>query len=131
MAARTTLRQSSITIADWAPDEMKPRRRTAELRRCYEHFSESTGFHVLVECEIPVLAAEDANVGEVDLIYARKHVFVLELKSTYPRGTVKEAWIHRTSTRRKGRSAGRREMRDQAMTTPCIRMGFLTSGLLK
>ena len=60
------------------------------------------GFHVVVGYEIPALGTEDANAGEIHLICALDgHVFVLELKSTYQRRSVKEAWAHRTSTLRK------------------------------
>lgn len=60
------------------------------------------GFHVLVGYEVPALVTEDANAGEIDLICARDgHVLALELKSTYQRRSVKEAWSHRASTLRK------------------------------
>lgn len=76
-----------------------------ETRRIEERLGalfRERGFLVLVGYEIPPLVAEDANAGEIDLICARDgHVLILELKSTYQRRSVKEAWAHRTSTLRK------------------------------
>ena len=76
-----------------------------ETRRIEERLGalfRERGFNVLVGYEIPAPATEDANAGEIDLICARDgHVFVLELKSTYQRRSVKEAWAHRASTLRK------------------------------
>lgn len=76
-----------------------------ETRRIEERLGalfRERGFLVLVGYEIPSLVPEDANAGEIDLICARDgHVFILELKSTYQRRSVKEAWAHRTSTLRK------------------------------
>jgi len=72
-----------------------------ETRRIEERLGalfRKRGFQVLVGYEV----AEDANAGEIDLICARDgHVFILELKSTYQRRSIKEAWAHRTSTLRK------------------------------
>jgi hypothetical protein len=49
-----------------------------------------------------VLSDEEPRSEEIDLICARDgRLLVLELKSTYLRRTVKDAWIHRTSTLRK------------------------------
>lgn len=60
------------------------------------------GFQVLVGYEVSPPVAEDANAGEVDVVCARDgHVLILEIKSTYQRRSVKEAWAHRTSTLRK------------------------------
>lgn len=60
------------------------------------------GFRVLVSHELPALSADDADAGEIDLLCARDgRLLVLELKSTYLRRSVKEAWTHRTSTLRK------------------------------
>ncbi len=72
-----------------------------ETRRIEERLGalfRKRGFQVLVGYEV----AEDANAGEIDLICARDgHVLILELKSTYQRRSIKEAWAHRTSTLRK------------------------------
>jgi hypothetical protein len=44
----------------------------------------------------------DYDPGEIDLICALEgHIFVLEVKSTFLRGTKKEAWFHKTRTLRK------------------------------
>ena len=60
------------------------------------------GFRVLVNYELLPLLADAPDVGEIDLICARDgRLFVLELKSTYVRRSVKEAWTHRHSTLRK------------------------------
>ncbi len=63
---------------------------------------EQRGFRVLVGHEPPADVGDDADAGEVDLLCAlEEHLFVLELKSTYQRRSVKDAWMHRTSTLRK------------------------------
>jgi Holliday junction resolvase-like predicted endonuclease len=76
-----------------------------ETRRIEEQLGalfKERGFQVLVGYEVLPLAAEDVNAGEIDLICARDgHVLILELKSTYQRRSMKEAWAHRTSTLRK------------------------------
>ena len=76
-----------------------------ETRRIEERLGalfRERGFQVLVGYEIPPLATEDANAGEIDLICARDgHVLILELKSTFQRRSVKEAQAHRASTLRK------------------------------
>jgi hypothetical protein len=60
------------------------------------------GFQVLVSHELPVLSADDTDVGEIDLLCARDgRLLVLELKSTYLRRSLGEAWMHRNSTLRK------------------------------
>lgn len=60
------------------------------------------GFRVLVSYELLPELADVADVGEIDLLCARDgRLLVLELKSTYVRRSVKEAWTHRHSTLRK------------------------------
>lgn len=60
------------------------------------------GFQVLVSHELLPLSADDPDVEEIDLLCARDgRLFLLELKSTYLRRSVKEAWMHRHSTLRK------------------------------
>lgn len=60
------------------------------------------GFQVLVGHELPNLSGDDEDAGEIDLLCARDGLLlVLELKSTYLRRSVKEAWMHRSSTLRK------------------------------
>lgn len=60
------------------------------------------GFQVLVNYELCPLSVDDPDVEEIDLLCARDgRLFVLELKSTYLRRSVKEVWMHRHSTLRK------------------------------
>lgn len=63
---------------------------------------EQRGFRVLVGHELPAGMSDEANAGEIDLLCALDgHLLVLELKSTYLRRSVKDAWMHRTATLRK------------------------------
>lgn len=74
------------------------RRIEARLGMLFTH----RGFRVLVGHELPEGVCDKAQAGEIDLLCALgEHVLVLELKSTYQRRSVKDAWIHRTSTLRK------------------------------
>lgn len=67
------------------------------------------GFKVLVNWHPP---AEFRQAGEVDVVAARDgHLFVFELKSTFVRESVQEAWLHLSTTLRK---AGRQLVRKQA-----------------
>jgi hypothetical protein len=67
--------------------------------RLAEQF-EARGFKVRVGYQ-PVRTSED-DPGEVDLICAKDgHLFVMEIKSTFLRKTLKEAWLHKTVTLRK------------------------------
>ncbi len=61
---------------------------------------EARGFRVVLNWHPPVADAD--NAGEVDLICSRDgRVLVLEVKSTYLRRTLRDAWLHRTTTLRK------------------------------
>ena len=63
---------------------------------------EQRGFRVLVGHELPAGMGDEEDTGEIDLLCALEgHLLVLELKSTYQRRSMKDAWIHRTSTLRK------------------------------
>jgi hypothetical protein len=68
------------------------------------------GFQVLVSYELPSLSADANDVEEIDLLCARDgRLLVLEIKSTYLRQSVKEAWTHRHVTLRKaGRQLNRK-----------------------
>ncbi|WP_157007917.1 hypothetical protein [Xenophilus azovorans] len=60
------------------------------------------GFRVLVGHEFPAGKGDEEDAGEIDLLCALEgHLLVLELKSTYQRRSMKDAWMHRTSTLRK------------------------------
>lgn len=63
---------------------------------------EQRGFRVLVGHEFPADVGDEKDAGEIDLLCALEgHLLVLELKSTYQRRSMKDAWMHRTSTLRK------------------------------
>lgn len=63
---------------------------------------EQRGFRVLVGHEFLVGMGDEEDAGEIDLLCALEgHLLVLELKSTYQRRSMKDAWMHRTSTLRK------------------------------
>lgn len=76
-----------------------------ETRRIEERLGalfEQRGFRVLVGHELSADVGDGADAGEIDLLCALEgHLLVLELKSTYLRRSVKDAWLHRTSTLRK------------------------------
>lgn len=76
----------------------------AETRRIEVRLGElfeQRGFQVLVGYRLP-FASQDDDAGEIDLLCARDgRLFVLELKSTYVRRSMKEAWAHRSATLRK------------------------------
>jgi len=61
---------------------------------------EDRGFNVLLNYH-PATSEED-NPGEIDVICALDgHILILEIKSTYMRRSLKEAWLHKTTTLRK------------------------------
>ncbi|QEA13954.1 hypothetical protein [Comamonas flocculans] len=63
---------------------------------------EQRGFRVLVGHEFAAGMGDEEDAGEIDLLCALEgHLLVLELKSTYQRRSMKDAWMHRTSTLRK------------------------------
>ena len=67
------------------------------------------GFQVLLNWQPP---EEFREAGEVDVVAARDgHLFVFEIKSTFVRESVQEAWLHLSTTLRK---AGRQLVRKQA-----------------
>jgi hypothetical protein len=76
-----------------------------ETRRIEQNLGElfrQRGFRVLTGHELPSASHESPNVGDIDLICATDNqLLVLELKSTYMRRSVKEAWAHRHTTLRK------------------------------
>lgn len=95
IAAVNNLRRLGARRADARDETRRIEQRLAAL------FAQR-GFHVLVSYELPSLSADANNVEEIDLLCARDgRLFVLELKSTYVRRSVKEAWTHRHSTLRK------------------------------
>ncbi|MEF9978154.1 MAG: hypothetical protein RR969_03885 [Thermomonas sp.] len=69
------------------------------------------GFKVLVSHLLPVSPEAGAQVEEIDLLCARDGcLLVLELKSTYVRRSMKDAWLHRTTTLRKAGRQLRRKV---------------------
>lgn len=69
------------------------------------------GFQVLVGYELQTRLADENEVEEIDLLCSRDgQLLVLELKSTYLRQSVKDAWLHRTSTLRKAGRQLRRKV---------------------
>lgn len=59
------------------------------------------GFHVVMNYQPPRASDED-DAGEVDIICGRdRHLFVLEVKSTYVRRDFREAWQHKYQTLRR------------------------------
>ncbi len=70
---------------------------------------QARGFRVLLNWQPPTDLRE---AGEVDVVAGRDgHLFVFELKSTFVRESVRDAWQHMTTTLRK---AGRQLVRKQA-----------------
>lgn len=69
------------------------------------------GFRVLVGYELQTRLADENEVEEIDLLCCRDgQLLVLELKSTYLRQSVKDAWLHRASTLRKAGRQLRRKV---------------------
>jgi len=94
-AAINNLRRLGARRGDSRDETRRIEQRLGELFR-------QRGFQVLVSHALVALSDEDPRSEEIDLICARDgRLLVLELKSTYLRRTVKDAWIHRTSTLRK------------------------------
>ena len=85
-----------------------------ETRRTEQRLGEafaSRGFKVLVGHALPVSPDADAQVEEIDLLCARDgFLLVLEVKSTYMRRSMKDAWLHRTTTLRKAGMQLRRKV---------------------
>jgi hypothetical protein len=94
-AAINNLRRLGARRGEAREEAQRIERRLGELFR-------HRGFRVLTNYELPTLSADDAAVGDIDLLCARdERLLVLELKSTYMRRSVKEAWTHRHATLRK------------------------------
>lgn len=97
-------RQSNDTAAINNLRRLSARRdETAEeTRRIESQLAEKfrgRGFQVLLNWQPP---AERHDAGEVDVIAARDgHLFILEIKSTFIRGSMLEAWLHASTTLRK------------------------------
>ena len=97
-------RQSNDTAAINNLRRLSARRdETAEeTRRIESQLAEKfrgRGFQVLLNWQPP---AERHDAGEVDVIAARDgHLFILEIKSTFIRGSMLVAWLHASTTLRK------------------------------
>ena len=95
IAAVNNLRRLGARRADARDETRRIEQRLAAL------FAQR-GFHVLVSYELASLSTDANNMEEIDLLCACDgRLLVLELKSTYVRRSVKEAWTHRHSTLRK------------------------------
>lgn len=91
-SAINNLRRLGSRRAESATETQRIERQLGELLK-------TRGFQVVQNWEPPVLWRD---AGEVDVIAARDgHLFVLEVKSTYMRRSMREAWLHATSTLRK------------------------------
>jgi Holliday junction resolvase-like predicted endonuclease len=76
---------------------------------------QSRGFRVLTNWFPPDMARD---AGEVDVIAMRDgHLFILEVKSTFLRQSLRDAWLHSTTTLRK---AGRQLARKVAAVLPAL-----------
>jgi hypothetical protein len=61
---------------------------------------ENKGFKVISSLELP--RNEEGDIGDIDLLCARDgHLFMIEVKSTFVRTTLKSAWDHKINTLRK------------------------------
>ncbi|MCI5188532.1 MAG: NERD domain-containing protein [Candidatus Electrothrix sp. AS4_5] len=68
----------------------------------------SKGFNVVTGYNPP--KSLNADPGEIDLIcYLERHIFLIEVKSTYVRKTLQDAWIYYTTTLRKATRQLRRK----------------------
>ncbi|WP_446011831.1 hypothetical protein [Candidatus Electrothrix sp.] len=68
----------------------------------------SKSFNVVIGYNPPKLL--DADPGEMDLIcHLERHIFLIEVKSTYIRKTLQDAWIYYTTTLRKAARQLRRK----------------------
>ena len=86
------------------------REETRRIERRLGHLFAERGFSVLVGHELPVGSAASTDVEEIDLLCARDgSVLILELKSSFFRRSMKEAWMHRTTTLRKAGQQLRRK----------------------
>ena len=98
-AAINNLRRLAARRDETAQETRRIESRLAELLQ-------GRGFRVLLNWQPP---AERRDAGEVDVIAVRDgHLFVLEIKSTFIRRLVQEAWLHASTTLRK---AGRQLQR--------------------
>lgn len=73
-----------------------------ETRRIEERLGalfKQRGFQVLVGYELPAQEGDKADAGEIDLLCALDgRLLILELKSTYQRRSMQDAWMHRSSS---------------------------------
>lgn len=91
-AAINNLRRLSARRDETAEETRRIESQLADMLR-------GRGFRVLLNWQPP---AERHDAGEVDVIAARDgHLFILEIKSTFIRGSMLEAWLHASTTLRK------------------------------
>lgn len=91
-AAINNLRRLAARRDEAAAETRRIESRLAELLRV-------RGFRVMLNWQPP---AQRHDAGEVDVIAARDgHLFILEIKSTFIRRSIQEAWLHASTTLRK------------------------------
>ena len=91
-AAINNLRRLAARRDEAAAETRRIESRLAEMLRGH-------GFRVMLNWQPP---AERRAAGEVDVIAARDgHLFILEIKSTFIRRSMQEAWLHASTTLRK------------------------------
>lgn len=116
-AAINNLRRLGARRTETASETRQIEKQIAGLLR-------SRGFQVVLNWDPP---APWQEAGEVDVIAARDgHVFVLEVKSTFIRRSLRDAWLHATSTLRK---AGRQVEKKLRTVAAAIEAGHLTEQL--
>ena len=99
-------------------------RETRQIEEQLASLLRSRGFQVVLNWDPP---APWRDAGEVDVIAARDgHLFVLEVKSTFVRRSLRDAWLHATSTLRK---AGRQVEKKLRAVAAAIEAGLLTEQL--
>lgn len=91
-AAINNLRRFATRRDEAAEETKRIESQLAEMLR-------GRGFRVLLNWQPP---AERRDAGELDVIAARDgHLFIIEVKSTFIRGSMLEAWLHASTTLRK------------------------------
>jgi Holliday junction resolvase-like predicted endonuclease len=99
-------------------------RETRQIEERLASLLRSRGFQVVLNWDPP---APWRDAGEVDVIAARDgHLFVFEVKSTFVRRSLRDAWLHATSTLRK---AGRQVEKKLRAVAAAVESGLLMEQL--